>query len=582
MANTGIYIIEPELLRRIAGKSDFARDIFPQMLKENAPLYGFEAEGYWCDIGDAAAYLDCMRAMLDKCQKLKNTAAAQPVYMEPGAVLETAAQAGPYVYLGRNAVVEGGASVINSSVEGHIGANARVSGAIIAKNARIGAGSVIEDGAVIGENAVIGRGVTVKSGVRIWPGRVCPDGCTVRYSLTGSSSEEQITVTDGLISAPSGVITPELCLSLGTAAAKLGSRVGISCEPGSFAALYLSAFGTGACAGGSDTVDFSADFPAEAAYAAVRVKLDPAVFMEYRDGLSIYVFNSLGLSYDGGKLRKLLSDAQRGSFDRAADSNCGRRTRIMSLSEDYCRAADYGSLHGSRFSVSMTGPGKTLCNILWLRGARILPTGSGCPVFAVTNGGFGLEACDEEGECLSDMKTLACAVYIMAHRGQVPAVPFAAPAAFSLITSDAGVHLKRAGEDNGGTELWAKLPQLRDGIRRAVYIAAYLRSTGMTLRQLAEKLPVFAESGRTMALSSSRPEFMRAAAALLSPCSFGDGIRADYGGGRVVIIPCADRSAVRVLVESYSQEAAEELCGGLCERLQGLDSAVKRRKKPDL
>jgi len=31
---------------------DFAKDLFPILLREKKPMYGFVTEDYWCDIGD--------------------------------------------------------------------------------------------------------------------------------------------------------------------------------------------------------------------------------------------------------------------------------------------------------------------------------------------------------------------------------------------------------------------------------------------------------------------------------------------------------------------------------------------------
>lgn len=65
--NTGIYLLSPEVLNRIPeGKPwDFGKDLFPAMLREGAAIAGCPLEGYWCDMGDCGAYLDCVRAALD-------------------------------------------------------------------------------------------------------------------------------------------------------------------------------------------------------------------------------------------------------------------------------------------------------------------------------------------------------------------------------------------------------------------------------------------------------------------------------------------------------------------------------------
>ena len=60
-ANTGIYLLERELLEKIPSgiPYDFGASFFPLLQKEGIPLYGFEDGGFWCDVGDRRAYLFC-------------------------------------------------------------------------------------------------------------------------------------------------------------------------------------------------------------------------------------------------------------------------------------------------------------------------------------------------------------------------------------------------------------------------------------------------------------------------------------------------------------------------------------------
>src|SRR5690606_4625056 len=50
--NTGIYILEPQIfayLERVKN-CDFSKDLFPYFLKNQLPIYGYTAQGYWNDI----------------------------------------------------------------------------------------------------------------------------------------------------------------------------------------------------------------------------------------------------------------------------------------------------------------------------------------------------------------------------------------------------------------------------------------------------------------------------------------------------------------------------------------------------
>ena len=58
-ANTGIYVIEPQVLQHIepGTVSDWSQDVFPGMLRRGEPLFGVVAQGYWCDVGTIQSYL---------------------------------------------------------------------------------------------------------------------------------------------------------------------------------------------------------------------------------------------------------------------------------------------------------------------------------------------------------------------------------------------------------------------------------------------------------------------------------------------------------------------------------------------
>lgn len=59
--STGIYVLNPEVLDHVPEDTpyDFARDLFPHLLKMGIPMTGVPMEGYWCDIGTPKAYYQC-------------------------------------------------------------------------------------------------------------------------------------------------------------------------------------------------------------------------------------------------------------------------------------------------------------------------------------------------------------------------------------------------------------------------------------------------------------------------------------------------------------------------------------------
>src|SRR5215210_1600953 len=56
--NTGIYVLEPEVLRHVPTDRpfDFSKELFPLLLEMGRPLYGHVVDGYWQDIGNLVQY----------------------------------------------------------------------------------------------------------------------------------------------------------------------------------------------------------------------------------------------------------------------------------------------------------------------------------------------------------------------------------------------------------------------------------------------------------------------------------------------------------------------------------------------
>lgn len=65
--NTGIYILEPELLERVPHglTFDFSQQLFPALLEDDDALFGYISSGYWSDIGNLQQYRQTQFDMLD-------------------------------------------------------------------------------------------------------------------------------------------------------------------------------------------------------------------------------------------------------------------------------------------------------------------------------------------------------------------------------------------------------------------------------------------------------------------------------------------------------------------------------------
>ncbi|HDS45354.1 MAG TPA: NDP-sugar synthase [Methanomicrobia archaeon] len=67
LANTGLYILEPEALELVPSDRafDFSKDLFPRLVARGE-VYGCVVEGFWADVGNLEGYLAASRWILEK------------------------------------------------------------------------------------------------------------------------------------------------------------------------------------------------------------------------------------------------------------------------------------------------------------------------------------------------------------------------------------------------------------------------------------------------------------------------------------------------------------------------------------
>src|SRR5689334_5279554 len=70
--NTGIYVVEPEVLRHVPTDRpyDFSKELFPLLLEMGRPLYGFVFDEYWQDIGNLDQFRQANFDALDEAVSL--------------------------------------------------------------------------------------------------------------------------------------------------------------------------------------------------------------------------------------------------------------------------------------------------------------------------------------------------------------------------------------------------------------------------------------------------------------------------------------------------------------------------------
>ena len=612
MVNTGIYLLTAEAMALVPeGKPyDFGKDLFPLLLERGAAMYGTAAEGYWCDMGDAPAYLQCVAdALAGKVnlemgvpKRAPGIWSAEPVpagaelvppcYLGAGVTVGEGSLIGPHTALGAGSTVGKGALVQQSVLHAaKVGDRATLYGAILCRESFAGAGAVLNEGTVLGEGAAAGKDAILMEGVKIWAGRETPDGSRLTASITTGGLRGPVKFGDGgVIRGTIGEeLTPELLLLLGNALGEHG-QVGLGYGGGPGAEMLARAAGSGMACAGCRVLSHDGPTPAAGAWLAARYDLPAALFIEQEgDRAYLHLAGRVGLPLGRARERKLESALLRGEVRRMPAGRVGIWENISGVEGAYAADAahmgHYGRRPISRLTVAVPGVSpadEVLAKALVLLGCAVSrEQREGLCTFSALHGGFRLEAWDEEGTYLESERLLMLAVILELERGVLRvAVPPAAPAVIDALARSYGGAALRLGRDGEEAETrFSALPALRDAAFGAALLCTHI-AAGERLADLNRRAPQFAVRKRELPLAGSRGDVMQALYRDEPEAEqAGEGLRLRAGEGWVYIAPLTRRSALRVVGEGLNAEMAEELCAFYAKKVKNLDEGEKKPPK---
>jgi mannose-1-phosphate guanylyltransferase/phosphomannomutase len=256
--NTGIYVLEPEVLKHVPTDRpyDFSKELFPLLLEMGRPIYGYVCDGYWQDIGNLDQYRQANFDALDERVQLNIPGlkirgdvwigegveiddvegVEGPAFIGNYARVSPEASVGPYTILGSATTLRERGRISRSVLDGscYIGRSAVVEGAIIGRNCDIRAHARIHEGVAIGDQVTIGDQSVIYPGVRIYPYKEVDYGAQIFESLIWESrGTTRVFAQDGVVGLVNVDLTPEIALRFGAAlgtALKRGARVVASRE----------------------------------------------------------------------------------------------------------------------------------------------------------------------------------------------------------------------------------------------------------------------------------------------------------------------------------------------------------------
>jgi mannose-1-phosphate guanylyltransferase/phosphomannomutase len=240
--NTGIYVLSPKVFSYFEKNRpfDFSQELFPLLLRNNDPLYGYIADGYWCDVGSLTEYIKANADVLQGRVNLQipGRNIGGNVWCEDGVEIAPDAQIYGPVFLGHDCRIKSGAVIYGPSVIGHytivderaqidrsivwnnsyIGERAELRGALVGFSTSIKSRAVMFEGAVIGDNSIVQQDAIIQPNVKIWPNKEIENGAVVSSSIIwGSQGRRSLFGRYGVTGLVNVDITPEFAAKLGAA-----------------------------------------------------------------------------------------------------------------------------------------------------------------------------------------------------------------------------------------------------------------------------------------------------------------------------------------------------------------------------
>ncbi|MCS6808500.1 MAG: sugar phosphate nucleotidyltransferase [Bacteroidota bacterium] len=244
--NTGIYILEPDVLELIPYQKDFdfSKDLFPLMLQRGLPLYGYTAQGYWQDVGNLDQYQQAQADAIAGKVKVEIKGEKRGThYIAASANIHETAKLHGTVVIGENVTVGPRAEIINSSIGNgcRIGYGAKIDSSVIWERTTIGDYAsldhdVITNDVVVGDYVTIGENVFISDGchigdhaklasnIKLWPQKEVESRAILTRSLVQEEKWMRDLFTDARVTGASNIeMNPEFGAKFGAA---LGNSLG--------------------------------------------------------------------------------------------------------------------------------------------------------------------------------------------------------------------------------------------------------------------------------------------------------------------------------------------------------------------
>lgn len=365
-ANTGIYILSPDIFNYYKSNEvfDFSKDLFPLLLKDKKPMYGYITDDYWCDIGDLGAYMKAhMDIMEDRVRvNIPGREYSKGIWVGDGTIIDSDAELiapcmigshchirgdariGSYSVIGDNNIISGQCGIKRSIIwkNCNIDRDVQLRSSVICDHVHLRPGVSAFEQSVVGDCSVIGERAVIKPNVKIWPDKLVDQCMELESNLVwGSKAGRQIFGNRGVTGVINTDITPEFAAKLGAVYGSINGskgRIGISCDDSPAALMIQNAFISGLLSSGIQICDFGRLLLPTMRSAVRFYKLDGGVYISICTGnqtkIMIDFLDRKGSNIDRNMERKIENTFIRDDFNRC-EGDCLKNIKFIQGFHDF-------------------------------------------------------------------------------------------------------------------------------------------------------------------------------------------------------------------------------------------------------
>ncbi len=617
--NTGIYVLEPDVLQLFAADAefDFSKDLFPRLLALQWPLYGYVADGYWSDIGNLAQYRQTQFDMLMGLVDVRITGSEQaprvwigedvqvapgariqgPSFIGSGSAVSADAEIGPYAVIGRNNQIDGRVSVERTVLwnGNYIGASTTLTGATICDNCQIGKGVDVYEGAVIGDKSRIGEFAAIRPGVKIWPEKTIGQGTIQQTSLIwGHSVFHSLFDEDGISGLPNIELIPELAGRIAASYAsnlRKGSTVSVSCDEYPYCSILKFSVISSLLAAGVQVRDIGVMPVPVVRYEIRRSNSVGGIHIRSaEDGedkpIVIQFFDAEGLPIEKATERKIENAFLQEDFSRPDPRSIGSLEQGTQIADLYIYEVlsriRTEAIVRRRFKVVFCCESQPVLSIM-----QPILEQLGCAVTTVSTSGSNIgetvvaEGADigikldtsgqkflfytERGYCLTRNEVMILQMLIAVKENTPMAVPVTAPSVIEEMGGQTGIPVVRTktlirsilevGRDN-------PLQVHYDGFYSVVSLFQFLAEENMSLHTLIDQLPRFHMRAETVPCPPrAKGRVMRMLMEEMKgqELELIDGIKVLSDDGWALIMPDAEKAMFKIVAQGNSHADVDQI-----------------------